>query len=462
MFSIYIHIPFCKTKCNYCNFQVCPLDKMKAEMIQPELEKYTNQIISDIKKYSEILDDKEVKSIYFGGWTPQLIWLENIEKITDTIVECFDTENLWEFSIEMNPYPKDEVYHIVQSLTKKYREFSRVRFSFGIQSFENKMLSASGRDITFPWIVDFLRDLQPLKKDNNVFNLDFIAFGYFNKSKTWNYQLRNPTAMNFFQTLATSKFIDSYSLYTLELFPGSFRYYKEKKKNHSEWKKILSPSDSSFKKEQNISLFLKRACPASAGVAEGQEILDSSILSGWQEYWDQDDIYEEFAILKDILLDAGYKRYEISNFSLLGKSSIHNRTYREMWDYLWLGTSASSFFKNPNSKLCSLLNIPNNIPAVRRTNALEFPKFYSWKSESEIIPMTEKDLLIEEFFLGLRTDNWIKNIQKYKSVLVPDYAEKIKSYSDQWFIEILEDWIRFTDQWMDIYNDIVTELLDEI
>ena len=417
MFSIYIHIPFCKTKCNYCNFQVCPLDKMKSEMIQPEFEKYTNQIISDIKKYSEILDDKEVKSIYFWGWTPQLIWLGNIEKITDTIVECFNTENLWEFSIEMNPYPKEEVYHIVQSLTKKYREFSRVRFSFGIQSFENKMLSASWRDITFPWIVDFLRDLQPLKKDNNVFNLDFIAFGYFNKSKNWNYQLRNPTAMSFFQTLATSKFIDSYSLYTLELFPGSFRYYNEKSK---------------INKEE------------------------------WQEYWDQDDVYEEFAILKDILLDAWYKRYEISNFSLLGKSSVHNRTYREMWDYLWLGTSASSFFKSPNEKLCSLLNISNNTKAVRWTNALEFPKFYSGQSESGIIPMTDKDLLIEEFFLWLRTDNWIKDIKKYEPVLVPNYNEKIKSYSDQWFIEILDDWMRFTDQWMDIYNDIVTELLNEI
>jgi oxygen-independent coproporphyrinogen-3 oxidase len=373
------------------------------------------------------LDDKEVKSIYFGGWTPQLIWLENIEKITDTIIQYFDTENLWEFSTEMNPYPKEDVYHIVNSLTKKYREFSRVRFSFGIQSFENKMLSASWRDITFPWIVDFLRDLQPLKKDNNVFNLDFIAFGYFNKSKNWNYQLRNPTAMNFFQTLATSKFIDSYSLYTLELFPWSLRYYKEKRKSNLEQ-------------------------------SEGS----NSNLDKWQEYWDQDDVYEEFAILKDTLLDAWYKRYEISNFSLLWKSSVHNRIYREMWDYLGLGTSASSFFKNPNKKLCSLLNIPSDTKAVRWTNALEFPKLYSWQSESEIIPMTEKDLLIEEFFLWLRTDNWIKNIQKYESVLMPDYAEKINSYSDQWFIEILEDWIKFTDQWMDIYNDIVTELLDEI
>jgi coproporphyrinogen III oxidase-like Fe-S oxidoreductase len=263
-----------------------------------------------------------------------------------------------------------------------------------------------------------LRDLQPLKKDNNVFNLDFIAFWYFNESKKWNFQLRNPTAMNFFQSLAKSKFIDSYSLYTLELFPGSLRYYNEKLKNN-----------------------------------KGQSN---------NQYWDQDDIYEEFAILKDILLDAWYKRYEISNFSLLGKSSVHNRNYREMWDYLWLGTSASSFFKNPNEKLCSLLDIPNWTKAVRRTNSLEFPKFYSWQSENDIIPMTDKDLLIEEFFLGLRTDNWIKNIQKYEPVLVQNYLEKIKSYSDQWFMEISEDWLKFTDQWMDIYNDIVTELLNEI
>ena len=71
-------------------------------------------------------------------------------------------------------------------------------------------------------------------------------------------------------------------------------------------------------------------------------------------------------------------------------------------------------------------------------------------------------MLIEEFFLGFRTDNWIKNIQKYESVLVSNYDEKIKSYSDQWFIETLDDWMRFTDTWMDIYNDIVTELLNEI
>jgi coproporphyrinogen III oxidase-like Fe-S oxidoreductase len=236
MLSFYIHVPFCKTKCPYCSFQVCPVDQMKAELFDIEVQKYVDWIISEIKNYSNILQawietKQQIKSIYFGWWTPQLIWLQNIEKITDAIIEHFDTENIWEFSIEMNPYPQKQVYAIISKLNRKYKDFSRIRFSFWIQSFDNKVLSESGRDISFPWLVEFFREIQPLKKGNNVFNLDFIAFGKFNESKKWNLQLRNTNSLSFFDKLAASKFADSYSLYTLELFPGSLRYYQQKEKN---------------------------------------------------------------------------------------------------------------------------------------------------------------------------------------------------------------------------------------
>lgn len=60
-------------------------------------------------------------------------------------------------------------------------------------------------------------------------------------------------------------------------------------------------------------------------------------------YGTDDEIYEEFDILKGIVLDAGYSRYELSNFSRQGKSSIHNRVYREMENYIGFGMSGSSF-----------------------------------------------------------------------------------------------------------------------
>ena len=110
MLSLYIHIPFCHTKCKYCSFQVCPTSQMKEEILKTEIRNYVDWIISELKNYSQILSDweKEIKSIYFGWWTPQLIWSLNIEKIIDAIVENFDTENLWEFSMEMNHIHKNK------------------------------------------------------------------------------------------------------------------------------------------------------------------------------------------------------------------------------------------------------------------------------------------------------------------------------------------------------------------
>jgi len=68
---------------------------MKSGVFHNEIENYTQSLISEIKHYSQILTDKEIKSIYLGWWTPQTLGLKNIEKITDTIIKYFDTENLW-------------------------------------------------------------------------------------------------------------------------------------------------------------------------------------------------------------------------------------------------------------------------------------------------------------------------------------------------------------------------------
>ncbi len=406
---------------------------MQSDALAVETKNYTDWIISEIKQYSQILDDWEetkqtIKSIYFGGGTPQLIWLLNIERIIDAIIENFDTENLWEFSIEMNPYPQKQVFAIINKLNKKYKQFSRIRFSFWIQSFDNRVLSESGRDISFPWLVDFFRDLQPLKKAQNVFNLDFIAFGKFNKTKKWELQLRNPNSLSFFEKLAETKFADSYSLYTLELFPGSLWYYQQQNKSNNG---VVSCIDNTDK----------------------------------DSFGSDDDIYEEFSIIKDILLERWYRRYELSNFALMWKSSIHNSAYREMQNYIWLGTSASSFIKNPNEKLKKYLNLSEDSNVVRRTNTVKIADYISGKDiidQETVHNLSNKDLLIEDFFLSLRTDRTIDDTSKYSSILISDFDEKIKSYSEQWFIEILENWIKLTDEWMDIYNDIVTELLEEI
>jgi histone acetyltransferase (RNA polymerase elongator complex component) len=65
----------------------------------------------------------------------------------------------------------------VEEVTKKREHLFRLRFSFGIQSFENTILQSSKRAYTYEQLPDFLRKLQKIKGANVVYNLDFIAFG---------------------------------------------------------------------------------------------------------------------------------------------------------------------------------------------------------------------------------------------------------------------------------------------
>ena len=423
MLSLYIHIPFCVKNCPYCSFSV--VQNPNDEMIQNYLENLHNEIDERWKVFWK----SEIRTIYFGWWTPNLMWAEEIKKLIHHCEEIFDCENVGELSFECNPFPQDQVYEFVSELQKSFKKYPRVRFSFGIQSLDNWVLENAWRPYTFPWMVDFLRGLRDLKLENSVYNFDFMAFGVFNKTKRWDLQLWTPSALEFFQDFVNSWFADSFSLYMLELFE-----HQKWKKNHG-W--------------------------------------NSSVVQQSGLFWNEDEIYEEFDILKNIIQEWWYKRYEISNFAAVGKSSIHNRVYREMEDYLWLWLSASSFInaKSPYfwAVVEKLRKVDSSLSSewlngIRRTNTPYFPK-YIWNEklpESAIQPMSESDYLIESFFLSLRTDRWIDDISEFESVLVDDYLEKIKLYEENGFLKLRENGFVLTDEWMDCYNGIITELLEKI
>ena len=393
------------------------------------IQNYLNNLHSEIDERQKVFWKAEIRTIYFGWWTPNLIWAEEIKKLINHCEDIFDCENIGELSFECNPFPQEQVYEFVSQLQKSFKKYPRVRFSFGIQSLDNWVLENAWRPYTFPGMVDFLRWLRELKQENSVFNFDFMAFGIFNQTKKWDLQLWTPSALEFFQDFVNSWFADSFSLYMLELF------------EHQKWKKE----------------------------SEWNSVHPDQIWT----FWNEDEIYEEFDILKNIIQEWWYKRYEISNFAAVGKSSIHNRVYREMEDYLWLWLSASSFINAKSSYFWNVVEYLKKVSSsfwskwlnwIRRTNTPYFPK-YIWNeklSESAIQPMSESDYLIESFFLSLRTDRWIDDIQKFEPVLVKDYAEKIKLYEGNGFLKLRENGFVLTDEWMDCYNWIITELLSEI
>ncbi|MDR0859752.1 MAG: hypothetical protein LBO09_01915 [Candidatus Peribacteria bacterium] len=71
-------------------------------------------------------------------------------KLISHIQEVFDCENVGELSFEFNPFPADQILSLVKTLNDTYRKRPRVRYSFGIQSLDNGVLSKAGRPYTFP------------------------------------------------------------------------------------------------------------------------------------------------------------------------------------------------------------------------------------------------------------------------------------------------------------------------
>lgn len=415
MISLYIHIPFCQSKCNYCSFVSFPLWENSNF-----LESYINSLKEEIRLYSKMLQDTEVKTLYFWWGTPNLLWADSLVSLIEEIASSFDLSNLWELSFEFNPYPEEEIYEIIKKLQNRFwKQFPRIRFSFWIQSFDNEVLQLAWRKTLFLWLVDFLRWLQPLKQDNTVFNFDFIAFWKWNKSKKWNRYLWSPSALEFFTDFVNSLFADSFSLYTLELI------WNQKWKNKATDK-----------------------------------------LISWEYFWTDDEIYEEFSLLKDIVLNAWYSRYEISNFSLAGKSSIHNRVYWNMENYIWLWLNSASFLNENtlNSDLKTYLWVQWKWAGVRFKNVSTLKDYCLWnyldKKETEVL--LDKDFLIESFFLSLRTDKWIENIKKYESILVDDYINKLNLYKDENYVAFDWESLVLTDEWMDVSNSILSELMKEI
>jgi len=384
------------------------------ENYELQITNYIEALKKEIDHYSETLTDRDLKTLYIWWGTPSKIWFLRIIEIIEYIGRKFNLKDLAELSIELNPYPEEEVLDFVKMLNKKYENISRLRYSFGIQSFDDEVLKTTGRAYSFWGIVEFLRSLVKLKQNNNVFNFDFIAFGKFQISKNGFKQLWHEFKRDFFQKFLNSWYVDSVSLYTLE--------------GISHFDPALA-GEKSYGKWGDFSPKLEMTCNTPT------------------YYWTDEEIMEEFTILKGIVEDAGFMRYEISNFAKAGKASIHNMVYRNMEPYIGLWLSASSFFEHK-----------------RRTNTWDIKQYLEWNrvNEKEVQTLNESDLLIEEFFLRLRTHEGISHINKFIPLLVSSYESLLENYKNAWLI--LFDWVKLqlTDAGMDVSNTIITDLLQKL
>ena len=130
--SIYIHIPFCISKCNYCTFNSYPFKNFSDDFVF----KYFEAVKKEINHFKH---DFSVKTIYFGGGTPSIVKEKFIFEILNEIYKNFKIEKNCEITIEVNPDSFSE------KKAKLYKSFGINRISIGIQSFYDKLLNFLGR-----------------------------------------------------------------------------------------------------------------------------------------------------------------------------------------------------------------------------------------------------------------------------------------------------------------------------
>lgn len=158
-FGIYIHIPFCDSKCSYCNFVSGAYDKKVKNSYFKALQ---NEIISD--KF--LCKNLTVSSIYFGGGTPSSVETLNILKILKTFKKTFSVKENAEISIECNPCSVDLKKIIA------YKKAGFTRISFGAQSFDDEVLKFLNRRHCVTQIFDAVKMSETAGFEN--VSIDFI------------------------------------------------------------------------------------------------------------------------------------------------------------------------------------------------------------------------------------------------------------------------------------------------
>ena len=287
MAGIYVHIPFCKKRCRYCDFY------STAGMNTAMQESYAKAVCREMELRREFLQDEAIKTMYFGGGTPSQLSPALLGRIVRKAEEMFGFDTLDELTIEANPDDLSQEW--IDGLKEAIPQY-QLRISMGIQTFDDALLRLMGRRHTAQQGIDAVHRLQ----DNGMTEISIDL------------------------------------MYGLPMANGS---------NGSDGNN--GADETGMKMWQNdldnaVSLGVPHISAYHLSYEEGTP------LSRMREQGEVREVNEEeslacFKLLRHTLLSAGYRHYEISNFALPGHEARHNSSYWSGIPYLGLGPGAHSF-----------------------------------------------------------------------------------------------------------------------
>ncbi len=404
---LYIHVPFCKTKCPYCSFHSEAIQDMDADYIitafqaegssdwrKPAFstspsagtmkkQEWLDGVLSELDVRGKELKKPSIRTIFFGGGTPSLMEPKVIETIMKQIRKRFKVEHKAEISLEGNPESLNSKNKI-----KDYLSTGINRLSIGAQALDDSFLQTLGRGHTVNDVFNAVYSARTANCRN--INIDMIWGLPFQRVPNWIHQVGELMKLK----------PDHISLYGLTIeanTPFEIAVQQEK---------ILLPS------EQELNTMYLR----------GSELLQES----------------------------GYLQYEISNYSKMGFHCRHNLGYWEGEEYLGIGPSATSTIAGQR-----WTNSPDIDAWIK---GVEYPQY---EPEHEILSL--QDRVVELIMLRLRTTRGMR-VKAFSDLtgrdFLKDHKQLIQALHTNGLIRIINGYVRLTRSGFLVSNSIFTHLFE--
>lgn len=375
--EVYIHIPFCMKKCDYCDFLSFASDD------DTKLA-YVKVLIKEIEQEAAKYADKSVGSVFIGGGTPSALSVGCIEDILKSLRKHYDILEDAEITIECNPgtLTKDKL--------EEYKASGINRLSIGLQSTDDRELKLLGRIHDYKTFLDNYRLAREVGFNN--INIDLISGLPKQNVNDFEVSLKRVIELN-------PEHISCYSLIVEEDTPFYDKY--------------------------------------SEGKVYEEEIPSEEIDR------------EIYHLTEELLEEAGYHRYEISNYSKVGYECKHNIGYWTRREYIGFGLGSASLYNN-----------------VRWNNTRDIKKYHDCilqgvNSKEDEEALSIKEQMEEYVFLGLRLIDGI-SLDDFEKTFdtqlfdIKEYRVHTERMLKEGLLELVSDNLRLTSKGLDLANYVMS------
>lgn len=367
---IYVHIPFCASKCGYCDFN-------SYSGMEPLVEDYLGSLKKEFEKRLPWKGDRTVDSIYFGGGTPSLLPAGKLANLLKFFTKETRLSSDAEITVEANPGS------ITVEKLKILKDSGVNRLSIGVQSFQDKSLKSLGRIHT--------------KRDAEDAIQWARSAGFRNLSLDLIFGLPGQTVLDWERELQTA----------LKISPEHISAYQLTVEKDTEFGRLAD--------------------------------------SGQLELPEESAIVEMFQRTSILMVQAGYERYEISNYARGKKYCRHNLNTWGHGEYLGIGAGACSFLDGTRTKNAEgisdyIQNIDLNLPCFVEEEKVD-----------------GKRELTEILMLGLRMVKGVdlKGIEERTAIKIEKkYSSLLFELREQDLLRLEEGRMRLTEKGMLFSNEV--------